>query len=230
MIKGIIFDLDGTLTDSILGITDSINAGLKACGIDLISKEEAICYIGDGLEELILRSIAHSREALLTKNVKKEIFNTVKDIYMMEYKVNRIVKTKEFPCMTKVLMELKTRGYRLFVLSNKIQSDVGPMIDYFFPNIFDESLGECELIGKKPDVKGINYILNKYNFTKDEVLYVGDSHVDMETCQNAQIKSIVCNYGYERIYDLSQYNPTYYVDCPQDILKIDILNEGFKTV
>lgn len=220
MIKALIFDLDGTLTDSIVGIMDSINEGLLASGLDKISREEAIYYIGDGIHELITRSIAHSRDEALTKLVKKSDYEAVLKIYLEKYQEYRITKTSEFPRMTEVLTTLKQKGYKLFVLSNKLDSDVKPMIDYFFKGLFDDALGESPLIGTKPDVKGIYYILNKYDLKKGEVLYVGDSHVDMQTCNNAQIKSVVCSYGYERIFDLDKFNPTYKIEKPIDLLEI----------
>lgn len=223
MIKALIFDLDGTLTDSILGIKDSINEGLLQNGYEVISKEEAVLYIGDGIKELISRSIVHSRDENKTKLVGDDEYQAVLKIYLDKYKEYRISKTKEFPLMSKTLRVLKERGYKLFVLSNKLDSDVKPMIEYFFKGLFDEALGESPLIGTKPDIKGINYILSKYNLAKDEILYVGDSHVDMETCNNAQIKSVVCEYGYERLYNLDEYHPTYKIKEPIDLLNIPVL-------
>lgn len=223
MIKALIFDLDGTLTDSIIGIMDSINEGLVSNGFSKITKEEAIYYIGDGIKELITRSIAHSREKSKTNLVLDSDYQKVLRIYLKKYQEYRISKTKEFPQMSATLEKLKKQGYKLFVLSNKLDSDVKPMIDYFFKGVFDEALGESPLIGTKPDIKGINYILDKYGLNKEEVLYVGDSHVDMETCDNAKIKSVVCEYGYERIYNLDEYHPTYKIKRPIDLLEIDLL-------
>lgn len=220
MIKAIIFDLDGTILDSITGIQDSINEGLKKINEVLITKEEALMYIGDGLDQLIKRSIAHTRDEKIISLIDDDRYQIVVNEYLKYYQEYRISRTKEFAGITDTLLKLKKQGYKLFVISNKLDSDVKAMMDYFFKGIFTEALGESPLAGTKPGTKGIEYIENKYNIRNDEILYVGDSHVDMEFSKNAKVRVVACMYGYERIYDLKKYNPDYIINKPSEILSI----------
>ena len=106
------------------------------------------------------------------------------------------------------------------VLSNKIDRDVKAQMEYFFKDIFTEAIGESPLVGKKPGTKGIEYIKEKYNLKNDEIIYVGDSHVDMEFSKNAQLKVIACMYGYERIYNIMDYHPDFIINNPKELLDI----------
>ncbi len=220
MIKAVVFDLDGTILNTIIGIKDSVNAGLNKINAKLISEEETLQFIGDGLEQLLKRSIVHSRDESLNSKVKDEDYHTDLEEYVKYYNEYRISKTVEFPGMTDTLLSLKDRGYMLFVLSNKIDRDVKAQMEYFFKDIFTEAIGESPLVGKKPGTKGIEYIKGKYNLKNDEIIYVGDSHVDMEFSKNAKLKVIACMYGYERIYNIMDYHPDFIINNPKELLDI----------
>ncbi len=220
MIKAVVFDLDGTILNTIIGIKDSVNAGLNKINAKLISEEETLQFIGDGLEQLLKRSIVHSRDESLNSKVKDEDYHTDLEEYVKYYNEYLISKTVEFPGMTDTLLSLKDRGYMLFVLSNKIDRDVKAQMEYFFKDIFTEAIGESPLVGKKPGTKGIEYIKGKYNLKNDEIIYVGDSHVDMEFSKNAKLKVIACMYGYERIYNIMDYHPDFIINNPKELLDI----------
>ncbi len=190
MIRCLIFDLDGTLLDTLVDIEDSINYAFNKHGYKVnYSYEEMKQFIGHGARNLILN-------AGKACNLKEEDIDQVFKTYKTKYNHESTNKTKPFEGVKETLLKLKKK-YKLCVLSNKTDEDVQKCINNYFPNIFDFVLGEIKGVKLKPEVDGINLILKKFDLNKDEVIYIGDMQVDEILCNNALIKFVGCKFGYE---------------------------------
>lgn len=193
MIKGVIFDLDGTLLDTILDISSALNWAFNQYGYNVsFGKEETKRFIGHGAEELVIKA---GKEL----NIKQSDVSKVFKAYRNKYKGMLFSKTKPFDNVIETLKVLKEKGILLAVLSNKTDSDVQECVNYYFKDMFDYVSGQKKDVELKPHKQGIDLILDKFALSKEEVLYVGDMEVDEMTAQNAQVKFIGCNYGYSTI-------------------------------
>lgn len=193
MIKGVIFDLDGTLLDTILDISSALNWAFNQYGYNVsFGKEETKRFIGHGAEELVIKA---GKEL----NIKQSDVSKVFKAYRNKYKGMLFSETKPFDNVIETLKVLKEKGILLAVLSNKTDSDVQECVNYYFKDMFDYVSGQKKDVELKPHKQGIDLILDKFALSKEEVLYVGDMEVDEMTAQNAQVKFIGCNYGYSTI-------------------------------
>ncbi len=186
-IKGIIFDLDGTLLYTLVDLQDSVNYALIKNGLKKRTIEEIKSFVGNGIEKLIERAVYP----------KKEKFDICLSDFKHHYKKNSINKTKPYFSVVENLKKLKQKGFKLAVLSNKIDSEVKKLCDYFFFGIFDIALGAKEDFLKKPDSKSTLYIIEQLNLSKQEVVLIGDSEVDIKTAKNAQIECLSVSWGYK---------------------------------
>ncbi|WP_459129814.1 HAD family hydrolase [Guggenheimella bovis] len=178
----VIFDLDGTLVDSIRDIKEAVNDTLKAFAFPLITEEQAKSYLGKG------------SRVLLERAAKTEISEEMLQFYLNSYEKNLIVYTVPYEGIQETLQALKETSL-LAVLSNKPHHLTKTIIDHFFPDTFNLVLGERGI--RKPDPSGVYEILDYFNSTKDETYLVGDSETDRLTAQNAGIHLIQVGYGFQ---------------------------------
>lgn len=186
MIKTIIFDLDGTILDTLSDLTDSINYVLKKYNKKTKTEEEIRSFLGDGMRILVERSLPNEDEQVISK-----IFNEFKDYYLNHCNI----KTKAYPGITNLLNSLKD-NYQLGVISNKRDDAVQALINSHFPNIFSFVLGQRDEMKKKPDKEMLEYALNILNTKSFEALYIGDSDVDLDFGFNAKVSVISVSYGF----------------------------------
>ena len=172
MIKGIIFDLDGTLLNTIDDIADSINAVLKKHGLPTHTVEEYKTFVGSGAKVLITSALG---EKANDEKLYKEVF----DEYIEYYGKHREDKTAPYAGIVEMLEKLKSK-YRLGVLSNKPHADTVPMVKaHFGDEFFDFVYGQRDGIPRKPDPTVVYKMINDMGLTVDEVMYVGDSENDV---------------------------------------------------
>lgn len=207
----VIFDLDGTLLDTIYDIADAMNEALVFYGYAPSSPKEYIDYIGSGVNQLTLRA--------MHQEIINNDFENIKARYIENYKKNQLNKTKPFDNMVETLIELKKRGNKLACISNKPDSDVKKMIAYYFDGLFDYVLGFKTEKEKKPNPITLEYAKDYFKVSKDEMVYVGDSRYDYQYANNFNIKLIMCRYGYEKKEVLDSYKGLIFIDKPEDLLK-----------
>ena len=189
----IIFDLDGTLLNTIGDLSSAVNYALRNNGLKEISIDEAKAYIGNGIKRLCTLSCGGIKEDLVFSDFKKY------------YPMHCLDLTKPYDGINELLNHLKNK-YKLGVLSNKKDELVKKIIDHYFPNIFDFSYGERDNIRRKPDREWMDIILKENNLSQSDVLYIGDSEVDIEFAKNAGVDSIICTWGFRSPSELMNTN------------------------
>ena len=189
MKQGLIFDLDGTLVDSLRGIAASLNHALAASGLPGHPDEAVRGFIGNGSRILIQRAApAGMDEALL---------QTVEQAFKADYDLTWQNGTLVYPGITQLLESLQTRGYPLAVLSNKPHPFTETIVSRMFPTIhFTTVLGQRAGIPHKPDPAGALEISNSLQLRPEDCIIIGDSTMDLETASNAGMRPIAVTWGF----------------------------------
>lgn len=216
MYKGIIFDLDGTLLNTIDDLADSINFALVKNGFGKYDVQEVKYLVGSGVDILIKR-------ALSKYSYCQEDFENVKKDYMEEYVKLQKNKTAPYQGIVRLLEELKKMNVKVGVVSNKPYSDTLNVVNYYFDkSLFFSIYGKKEGYEIKPNPRAVNEMIDEFELSKEEVLFCGDSDVDIQTAHNAHLDSIGVLWGFRTKEELQKQNPTYIVSTPEEI--IDIVN------
>ena len=216
MIKAVIFDLDGTLLNTLDDITNSVNHMLLSHGFKTRTLQEVRSFVGDGARQLIERATGLKEP--------KELLETCLKTYEDHYELHKADLTRAYDGIYELLDQLKDNHIRLAVVSNKPMQAVKDLIDELFKGYFEVVIGETKELKRKPSPEMLYYALNELHLNKEEVLFVGDSDVDMKTAINASVDVIACLWGFRDKEVLMAYNPKYIVSHPGEILTI-VLNE-----
>jgi len=212
MIKAVIFDLDGTLLNTIDDLANSVNFMLRQFGFPTFSVDEYKYKVGNGMRKLIERSLpkTHGSDEQIEKSLK---------VFMDYYNQHKSDNTAPYKDIINLLNDLKTKGIKLAVVTNKAHVSANPLIKNTFPDIFDEITGQKENVPTKPNPQSVFNTLEKLNVTPDECLFVGDSGVDMQTAKNAEIKAIGVLWGFRKKEELLQDGADEIISSPLELLK-----------
>lgn len=211
--KLIIFDLDGTLLDSLEGIGAAMNVVLAGHGLPVHTKAEYRYFVGNGLKKLAERALP--AEVFARDGIHPYYEELVK-AYETHYKEGLGL----YPGIAELLNRLTETGYQLAVNSNKIDHMVKKIVaDYLADWNWTESSGATEELPIKPNPAGAERIMAAAGAAAEETLYVGDSEVDMATAQNAGIDSVFVSWGFRRLADLEKAGAaiTYIIDRPEQL-------------
>ena len=212
MIKGIIFDLDGTLLNTVDDIKNSLNFVLEENNFPLRTEEEVKSNLGYGSLSLIKDS--------LPKDTTEDTINKIYNDYVSHYTKNNNNFTKPYEAIMTLLKLLKANKYLLAITSNKMQEAVTELNQETFLGLIDVAIGERKSLKLKPDPEMIVLALNELGLSNEEVLYVGDTEVDLLTAKNANLKSIAVTWGFRTKKELLKHSPDYVIDSPLDLLEI----------
>jgi phosphoglycolate phosphatase len=211
-IKGIIFDLDGTLINSVDDIADSLNFTLKQYGFEEHLAEYVKDWIGEGAIELIRKAIPAQR--LMHLDIQKFLWE-----YRERYRLNCNVKSKLYDGIPALLDVLTLRKISLNILSNKPQELTVEVFRHFLSDWkFLNILGMRDSVPRKPDPTGALEIIANLKFQPSEFLYIGDSGIDIETARNAKIKVVAVSWGFRPRIELENHD--YIIDRPEELLSI----------
>ena len=191
MSKCVIFDLDGTILDTIEAITHFVNVTFVEIGLEPILVDDCKYYAGNGARALIERALA-SRGITDAAKVSE-----VLAIYKKHYDDDPLYITRPFVGIPEMLVRLRDRGYKLAVVSNKPDSAASPIVKHFFGNSFDAVTGALDGYLCKPDPALSLKLLSDLGISREDSIFVGDTYVDMETGKNlGSAKVIGCLWGF----------------------------------
>ncbi len=184
-----IFDLDGTLLNTITDLGYACNHALAQVGYPTHSIEAYPAMVGNGINNLIRRALPEGEQT--EENILK-----VREHFVPYYNEHNCDFTRPYDGIPELLTTLKQQGYLLAVASNKYQAATEKIVNHFFPGIFDVILGERTGIPRKPDPQIVFDICNRLNRPSSTVHYLGDSLVDRDTARNAGVPFIACSWGF----------------------------------
>ncbi len=217
MIRVCIFDLDGTLLNTEKNIAYNVNLTLQEFGFLPLPVETIRSFVGDGAFLLMKRVLATFGE------VNDETFARVFSAFLLHYEESPMHLAFPYDGIMEMLQNLLSCGVRLALFTNKPMKAALPIVTNLFPNVFSEVLGATEDLPLKPSPEGVLRILKSLEVAPWEVLYLGDSGVDMMTAKNASVKAIGCTWGFRSREELLSSGADRVIDSPLEL--IDILED-----
>jgi phosphoglycolate phosphatase len=216
-VKLIIFDLDGTLVDSSIDITNAINYAIEPYGVKPITIQETISLVGEGITRLmenIIDRTQRTEDRGQTKGINKDL---LVDRFLDHYSAHLVDKTTVYPGVKETLEQLT--GYKKVVVSNKREAlSVKILDDLGLLKYLDLVVGSDTTPEKKPSPVSIQYVLNKFGLKPESAIIVGDSNFDIEAGKAAGIKTIAVTYGYRPLELLKDAD--YLIDKMSDLVNI----------
>ena len=210
--KAVVFDLDGTLTDTLTDLKNSVNFALGEMHFPERSLDEVRQFVGNGVRRLIYLSVP--------ENTPDEISEQCLSIFKEHYKSHSLVETKPYGGIVPMLEALKNKGIKTAVVTNKMQEAAVDIVEKFFGGLIDEAIGQVDGIAQKPQPDGVYAALKKLEVTKDKAVYVGDSDVDCKTARNAGIPCIGVSWGFRGRKVLAENGADYIIDSPSELLEL----------
>ncbi|MDE6191035.1 MAG: HAD family hydrolase [Muribaculum sp.] len=214
MKKLVIFDLDGTLLNTIEDLGRATNYALEKCGHSAHPLSAYPGMVGNGVKKLIERALPSGLDT-------EEEVERAREYFKEFYEEHNTEHTAPYPGIMQLLGDLRARDIKVAVASNKYQAAVERLVDYYFPEIEWAAVeGQKEGIPVKPDPSIVFEILGKAPTPKSEVLYVGDSGVDMETARRACVDSVGVTWGFRPMSELKAYHADNIVNTADAILDL----------
>lgn len=215
MKNAILFDLDGTLLNTLTDISESMNHALKTFGLPVHEEEKYKLFTGDGAVNLTKRSIGD----------RQDMLEQVYRLYRETYEQNSRVHTAPYPGIVSALKALHEKGYKLLVLSNKDDTDAKEVVKYYLPEIsFTSVQGKIENMPVKPDPALAFKMLGELGIAPKELWYVGDTATDMRCARNIGAACIAVTWGFQTRDMLAAESPNYFADKPEDLPEIILTN------
>ena len=206
-----IFDLDGTLLDTLEDLADSANYIMGQFGHPARTIAEVRSFVGNGIRKLIERSAPEETPA--------EEIDRMFEQFKEYYGAHCADKTKPYDGILEVLAALQKQGVKLAVVSNKADYAVKALCEQYFPGCFDEAVGERVGIARKPAPDTVNEVLKNLQMDKSQAVYIGDSEVDVQTAQNAEMDCIAVDWGFRDTEVLKRAGADIIVSTPENLFK-----------
>ncbi len=218
MTKAVIFDLDGTLLDTLGDLTVAVNHGLAACGLPTRTQGEVRSYVGDGVGQLIARACpADTDEATQA---------AVLAAYLPYYAAHNRDLTAPYEGIIDLLTDLRQQGVKTAVVSNKHDTAVQTLCAHYFGGLLDMAIGGGDNRPLKPAPDSLLYAIKRLGVPPADVWYVGDSAQDVITARNAGVNCAAVTWGFQDRDRLAAENPTLLVDSSQELRKVVLYGEN----
>lgn len=205
-----IFDMDGTILNTLDDLMDSTNFALKNNGLKERSLEEIRFFVGNGIQKLIERAVP--------QGTSKEVFEKVFADFKSHYKIHCADKTSYYDGIPSVIQTLRKMGVKTAVVSNKADFAVQELVEVYFKGLFDVALGEKTGVSKKPSPDMVNVALSVLGVEKEAAFYIGDSDVDFETAKNSSLDFIGVSWGFRGRKFLENLGAKNIIDSPEELL------------
>ena len=209
-----IFDLDGTLLDTVADLANATNQALAKCGYPTHPTEAYYHFVGNGINKLFARALPE--EARNEENVLR-----IRTHFIPYYNKHNADDSRPYPGIVELLHKLQFHGVQVAVASNKYQQATAKLVAHFFPDIrFAAVYGQREGVAIKPAPTIVNDILSVTGVSRADTIYIGDSGVDMLTAHNAEVESIGVTWGFRDEEELSSNGANHIVHHAEEILKL----------
>ena len=213
MIKSIIFDLDGTLLNTIEDLANACNYALTTLGYKTHEVEKYKTFVGNGRYKLVERMLPEDRRDMDNIEKSLQLFDTYYEKHMIDM-------TKPYDGIMEMLDSLINRGINIAVVSNKPHEFTTEVVKNYFGDRFKVVYGHKKNTKEKPDPWAVLEVIEEFNVNKDECLYIGDSEIDINTAKNAGVKSVGVEWGFRGKGELEAAGANYIVNKPEQILEI----------
>ena len=184
----VIFDLDGTLLDTLEDLTNSVNAVMAQYQMPQYTREQIRSFVGNGIRRLMQLVIPGGEE--------HPQFTEIYEVFCTYYNAHCMDETEPYPGIMSLLEFLKKEGFRLAIVSNKADFAVKKLRDVYFKELIEVAIGERENVRKKPAPDTVYQALKELGVSKERAVYIGDSEVDIKTAFNADMNEIIVTWGF----------------------------------
>lgn len=211
-IRATLFDLDGTLLDSLEDLASSVNYALKSAGFPPRSQQEVRTFVGNGARVLLERAVPRGTD--------EEGVMACLSLFREHYQQNLSQKTKPYEGIEELLCALQRGGIAVGVISNKPDVAVKPLCAQWFGDRVQVAIGEGGEIRPKPIADGVNKALKELKVPKEQAVYIGDTAVDVQTAKNAGLRSVGVSWGFRGRDELMAAGADWIIDHPKELLAI----------
>ncbi len=209
--RAAIFDLDGTLIDSLHDLYLSANAALRGMGFEERTEDEVRQFVGNGVGMLIQRAVP--------AGTSEEATSQCLAIFKQHYVAHCRDHTAPYDGILPLLRQLRVRGVRTAIVSNKLQAGVDELAEEHFQGLVDAAIGERPGILRKPSPGMVDEAVARLGVLKSECLYIGDSEVDVLTARNAAIDAVAVLWGFRSRQQLLEAGAHCFVEAPEELLR-----------
>lgn len=211
--KGIIFDLDGTLSNTLESLTISGNLALKKLGLSGFEKDRYRYFVGDGADELVRRMLIASGDT------ECERYDDLRVAYRETFSQYADYKVTVYDGMPETLKTLRSKGFKMAVLSNKPHKQAIEVVHKLYgEDLFDHIQGKVKQIERKPSPDGALYVANILGLKPEDILYVGDTSTDMKTGKSAGMYTIGVLWGFRERTELEESGADIIISTPEELL------------
>lgn len=205
-----VFDLDGTLLETLKDLAASTNYALQTHNMPEHSIEDVRMFVGNGVKKLMERAIPNG--------IENPQFEDVYATFRQHYLEHNLDTTKPYEGIPELLAELKARGKKLAIVSNKFYAATQELARHFFPDTIEVAIGERENIKKKPAPDTVIEALRQLGASKETAVYIGDSDVDIMTAKNCDMPCVSVLWGFRDKEFLMEHGATFFVEKPCQLL------------
>ena len=213
MLNTVVFDLDGTLLDTLGDLAGSVNYALRKHGLRECSLQEVRSFLGNGIVRLMQNAVKNAVEGVAFE----EVFQTFRSHYLEHC----LDTTQPYPGILPMMEKLREAGVKMAIVSNKLHPAVQELSRRFFAELVTSAVGESETVRRKPNPDGVLRALKEMGSRPEEAVYVGDSEVDWETARNAGLRCALVCWGFRDEEFLRTLPGTFaYAQSPDDLLSL----------
>lgn len=212
MIKNVVFDMDGTILNTIDDIANSVNYALKKCAYPTRSMAEVLSFVGNGVKVLMQRAVPNG--------LSEADFDKCFAEFMAHYNIHKNDNTAPYDGILELMAELDKQGVKMSVVSNKFDAGVKELAKNLFAGYLPVAIGESEKVMPKPNPSGVWYAMELMGANKNDTVYIGDSEVDYQTAKNSEITFIAVTWGFRPRSLHEQLGVKNIAEKPLDIVEI----------